>query len=138
MAVLTQTYPGPVTGRSIDYSELTKSWNNRLAYWQKESDFLMSIIEVHYPVDGVSANFKKAHLQFSSLISKEFPKIKRALNHISREVHAPSEPSRKSLPLKKENFDALKQRLVRIEQKFNLLKLVLLEKIAADYPVQLY
>lgn len=129
MATSVQTLP--IVSESASYSPshsgFTNQWKNRIAYWKKEAGFLMEIINLHCDVNNLSLNARKAKFQFDILMKEELPGLLRSMEALSLNDPAANNNAKKRLRAK----------LVRAEQKFNLLKLVLLEIAAERIPLRL-
>lgn len=130
MATLTQTLsynPSRTATRSI--LEFTKHWHNRFAYWKKESTLLLEIVDLHCDLKSFPATCRKARYQMSQIVEDDIPALSLQIKQLqSAQPSAGSGQSR----------EQILKRLIRLEQKFNLIKLVLLEVAADGIPLQFH
>lgn len=130
MATLTQTLSyNPTRTSSRSLLEFTKHWHNRFAYWNKEAVFILEIIDLHCDVKSFPVSCRKARYQMSQIVEGDIPALSLQIHQLqSAQPSAGNGQSR----------EQILKRLIRLEQKFNLIKLVLLEVATAGIPLRIH
>lgn len=128
MATLTQALPIPKSRFSQPIQEFSKHWKNRIAYWKKESSFIFDLVDLHCDIQEFPVNCRKARYQMGVLVEENLPVLIEQINGLNTE---------QSNAGNGEFRDQIRQKLIRLEQKYNLLKLVLLEVAAEGIPLRL-
>ena len=127
MATLIQALPIVPQQTSHPHFEFIDLWKNRIAYWQQEAGFLMDIVDLHCDVKKLALHARKSRYQFELLIKEELPGLVRSLEKLSCQSPTANKNTKKRLTNK----------LMHAEEKFNLLKLLLLEVAANSIPLRL-
>ncbi|MBX2871300.1 MAG: hypothetical protein KTR30_04350 [Saprospiraceae bacterium] len=128
MATLTQALPIAKSRFTQPIQEFSKHWKNRIAYWNKEASFIFDLVDLHCDIQQFSVSSRKARYQMGILIEEDFPALVQKINELNTDI-----PKAGSGQFR----DQLRQKLIRLEQKYNLLKLVLLEVAATGIPLRL-
>ncbi|NRB48429.1 MAG: hypothetical protein HRU41_12205 [Saprospiraceae bacterium] len=128
MATLTQALPIAKSRTSQSIQEFSKHWKNRIAYWKKEAHFIFDLVDLHLDLQQFPMNYRKARYQMGVLIEDELPALVQKIKALNTD-----KPTAGNGQFR----DQIRQKLIRMEQKYNLLKLVLLEVAAEGIPLRL-
>lgn len=128
MATLTQALPIAKSRTSQSIQEFSKHWKNRIAYWKKEAHFIFDLVDFHCDLQEFPVNCRKARYQMGVLVEDDLPALVRKIKELNTD-----KPTAGNGQL----IDQIKQKLIRMEQRYNLLKLVLLEVAAEGIPLRL-
>lgn len=127
MATLTQTLPIAKSRFTQPIQEFSKHWKNRIAYWKKEASFIFDLVDLHCHIQEFPVNCRKARYQMGILVEEDLPAMVEQINNLTND---------KPKAGNGEFRDQIRQKLIRVEQKYNLLKLVLLEVAAEGIPLR--
>ncbi len=128
MATLMQALPVANSRITQPVQEFSKHWKNRIAYWTKEATYLFELVDLHCNMQDFPVNCRKARYQLGMLIEEELPALLQQISTLQ---------TNKPQAGNGEYRNKMKQKLIRLEQKYNLLKLVLLEVAAKGIPLRL-
>jgi len=130
MATLTQTLSSsPTRTASRSLLEFTKHWHNRFAYWNKEAVFILEIVDLHCDLKSFPVSCRKARYQMSQIVEEDIPALSIQIKELQSDQPSAGNGS---------SHEQILKRLVRLEQKFNLIKLVLLEVATDGIPLQFH
>lgn len=127
MATLTQARPISKSRNTQPIPEFSKHWKNRLAYWCKEAGFIFDLVDLHCDIQAFPVNCRKARYQMGVLMEEDLPALVQQIN----ELNAGNKQAGNV-----QFRDQIRQKLIRLEQRYSLLKLVLLEVAAKGIPLR--
>lgn len=127
MATLTQALPIAKSRFTQPIQEFSKHWKNRIAYWNKEANFIFDLVDLHCDIQAFPVNCRKARYQMGILVEEDLPAMVQQINGLTQDRPQAGNG---------EFRDQISKKLIRVEQRYNLLKLVLLEVAAEGIPLR--
>ncbi|MEZ5044561.1 MAG: hypothetical protein R2828_31995 [Saprospiraceae bacterium] len=137
MAALTNLVPLS-THSFQELNTVVVSWKKRLSFWQKEANFLLDLVNFNFIPEKYPISYAKAKYDLNNLVQDDLCHLLESVDHLSKELTLVDEPSRRALAVKEENYTQLGKQIALTEQKYNELKIYILEVIANSFPLHIF